>query len=251
VPLNTGGVQAEHYQTVPILCYHRFAASSGAKGNAGKMTVSAADFAAQLDWLARNDFHVLKLADLEAWLNGERPLPARSVVITADDGYVSFYKHAFPLLKRHGFAATLFIYTDFIGAGDAVDWREMKEMVDSGLVDVQAHSRTHRNLIDRFSGESDERYQQILEGETRGARELLERKLGNPQRHYAYPYGDANQTVLDLLARQGVALGVTVTPGGNPFFAQALMLRRTMIYGDMDLDDFKARLQISRPVGAR
>jgi peptidoglycan/xylan/chitin deacetylase (PgdA/CDA1 family) len=124
----------------------------------------------------------------------------------------------------------------------------MKDMVDSGLVDVQAHSRTHRNLIDRLSDESDERYLQVLDSETKFPRELLGRRLGNPQRHFAYPYGDANQAVLDTLGRQGVTLGVTVTPGGNPFFAQPLMLRRTMIYGDMSLDDFKARLQTSRPL---
>jgi peptidoglycan/xylan/chitin deacetylase (PgdA/CDA1 family) len=116
---------------------------------------------------------------------------------------------------------------------------------------VQAHSRTHRNLIDRFVGEPDERYVQVIDNETRAPRELLGRRLGNRQHHFAYPYGDANQTVLDALTRQGVELGVTVTPGGNPFYAQPLMLRRTMIYGDMDLDDFKARLQTSRPLGPK
>jgi hypothetical protein len=56
--------------------------------------------------------------------------------------------------------------------------------------------------------------------------------------------------VLDVLSRQHFQLGVTVTPGGNPFFAQPLMLHRTMIFGDHDLQAFKARLQISRPIGA-
>jgi hypothetical protein len=41
-----------------------------------------------------------------------------------------------------------------------------------------------------------------------------------------------------------------VTPGGNPFFAQPYMLHRTMIFGDHDLQAFKARLQISRPIGS-
>lgn len=246
VPLNTTGVYKDRHQTVPILCYHRFAPGGRSKAHPAKMTVGTDEFAAQLDWLARNGFHVIRLAELQTWLDGKAALPARAVVITADDGYASFYRHAYPLLKKHGFPATVFVYTDFIGAGDAVSWRDMKAMVDSGLIDVQAHSRTHRNLLDRFSGESQEHYQQMLESETRGARDVLARRLGNVQRHFAYPYGDANQAVLDTLVRQGVSLGLTVTPGGNPFFAQPLMLRRTMIYGDMSLDDFKARLQVSR-----
>jgi len=65
-------------------------------------------------------------------------------------------------------------------------------------------------------------------------------------RHYAFPYGDANQSLLDLLARQRYQLGLTVNPGGNAFFAQPLMLRRTMIYGDQDLGTFKLKLQIAR-----
>ncbi len=243
---NPLGVYSDRYQTVPILCYHRFGRTSN-----GKMTVSATAFTNQLDWLARNRYHVLKLADLRAWLDGQRALPLRSVVITADDGYASFYHHAFPLLKQYGLPATLFVYTDFIGAGDAVDWAELQEMSRSGLIDVAAHSRTHRNLIERASNESDEAYQQVLLNEIRTPQTLLSQKLGIPIEHFAYPYGDANEAVLTIMARQRYRLAATVNPGGNAFFSDPLMLRRTMIYGDMSLEDFKARLQISRPTGGR
>jgi peptidoglycan/xylan/chitin deacetylase (PgdA/CDA1 family) len=249
VPLasdNPGGIHADQYQTVPILCYHRF----GNGGPGGKMVVSAANFAAQLDYLARNDYHVIRLERLVDFLEGRAALPRRSVVITIDDGYESVYRYALPLLKKHGFPATLFVYTDFIGAGEALTWPQLQEIASSGLVDVQAHSKTHRNLIERFPGETDAQYRLALESEVRPPRELLERKLEIPVREYAYPYGDANDLVLDVLARQHFQLAVTVTPGGNPFFAQPYMLHRTMIFGDHDLQAFKARLQISRPIGA-
>jgi peptidoglycan/xylan/chitin deacetylase (PgdA/CDA1 family) len=215
------------------------------------MTVSATDFAAQLDWLTRNDFHILRLSQLQAWLEGKQPLPQRSVIITADDGYASFYRIAYPLLKKYGAPATLFVYTDFVGAADAADWPQLQEMVNSGLVSVQAHSRTHRNLIERINGESDERYQQALISETRPPRDMLERKLGSSQPHFAYPYGDANDSVIDVLTKQGVQLGLTVIPGGNGFFAQPLMLKRTMIFGDTSLEEFKARLQIARSLDTK
>jgi peptidoglycan/xylan/chitin deacetylase (PgdA/CDA1 family) len=248
VPLtssNPGGIHADQYQTVPILCYHRF----GNGAASGKMVVSSANFAAQLDWLARNDYHVIRLEQLADFLEGRQALPRRSVVITIDDGYESVYRYALPLLRRHGFPATLFVYTDFIGAGnEALSWSQLQELVASGLVDVQAHSKSHRNLIERSPGETDAQYRQALEAEVRPPRELLERKLLAPVLEYAYPYGDANDLVLDVLARHHFELAVTVTPGGNPFFAQPLLLHRTMIFGDHDLQDFKARLQISRPI---
>jgi len=249
-PLNPGGVYADSVQTVPILCYHRFGTSAATAGWGGKMTVSPNNFAAQLDWLARNDYQVIRLTQLQAFLEGKQALPKRSVVITFDDGYESVYRHALPVLRKYNFPATLFVYTDFIGAGDALSWAQLQELSASGLVSVQAHSKTHRNLIERATGETDERYRQMLEQEARAPREVLERKLAGPVRHYAYPYGDANEAVLDVLGRQQYQLGVTVNPGGNAFYAQPLMLRRTMIYGDHDLEAFKARLQVSRPVVA-
>ena len=249
-PLNPAGVSADGVQTVPILCYHRFGTSTATTGWGGKMTVSPSNFAAQLDWLARNDYHVIRLAQLQAFLDGKQALPKRSVVITFDDGYETVYRHALPLLRKYNFPATLFVYTDFIGAGDALSWAQLQELSASGLVSVQAHSKTHRNLIERTTGEPDDRYRQMLELEARAPREAIERKLPGSVRQYAYPYGDANEMVLDVLARQQYQLAVTVNPGGNAFYAQPLMLRRTMIYGDHDLEAFKARLQTSRAIVA-
>ncbi len=243
--LNPTGVRSGDLQTVPILCYHRFG------GSGTRMVMSPGNFAAQLDWLARNQYTVLRLSQLTDFLAGKQPLPARSVVITIDDGYESVYRHAWPLLKKHGFPATLFVYTDFIGIGDGLSWAQLQEMASSGLVDIQAHSKTHRNLIDRNPGETDERYRAAIETELRAPRELLEKRLAGVQvRQFAYPFGDANEVVLDAMARQRYQIGVTVNPGGNPFFAHPLMLRRTMIFGDTDLEGFKARLQTTRSVGA-
>lgn len=240
--LNPTGVHADRYQTIPILCYHRFG------GPSGKMSVSPDNFAAQLDWLARNDYRVIRLSQLTGFLQGREALPQRSVVITIDDGYESTYRHALPALRKHNFPATLFVYTDFIGAGDALNWTQMQELVKSGLIDVQPHSKTHRNLIERGAGEDDARYRQSIENETKIPQELLEKRLSIQAENYAFPYGDANEIVLDALNRHRYKLAVTVNPGGNGFFAQPMMLRRTMIFGDHDLEAFKAKLQISRPV---
>jgi peptidoglycan/xylan/chitin deacetylase (PgdA/CDA1 family) len=244
-PLNPTGVQGDRVQTVPILCYHRFGPGSS------RMILSAESFEAQLAYLADNGYSVIPLARLVDFLQGKAALPAKAVVITIDDGYESVHRHAFPLLRKYGFTATLFVYTDFVGYGDALSWAQLREMSESGVIDLQAHSKSHRNLLDRIAGESDERYLQVIEQEVEVPRNLLEKRVpGAKVRHYAFPFGDANERVLDALQRHGYGLGVTVNPGGNAFYAQPLMLRRTMIFGDVDLDGFKAKLQISRPVEA-
>ena len=245
VPLNALGVQPDRVQLVPILCYHRLGSGSS------KMVVSPANFEAQMAWLVRNDYRVVRLGDLAAFLAGAQALPQRAVVVTFDDGYESVHRHAFPVLKKYGLPATAFVYTDFLGGGDALTWSQLQEMQASGLVDVQSHSKSHRNLIERRPGETDDRYRANIDTEMRVPREMLERRLSPLKvRHLAYPFGDANDIVLESASRNGFELAATVAPGGNPFYAQPLLLRRTMIFGDMSLEVFKSKLTVGRPLTA-
>lgn len=240
--LNPTGVNPNGYQTIPILCYHRFGSEEG------KMVLSPAAFAQQMEYLQRNGYRVLRLSDLYAFLGGTRQLPARAVVLTIDDGYNSMYHQAYPILKRYGFPATVFVYTDFIGARDALTWDQMKEMVASGLIDVQAHSKTHTNLTLRQPGEADNRYRERLGTEAATPQEIIQRKLHVNVSSYAYPYGDANGIMIEQLAKSNYRMALTVDPGGNPFFTPPLLLRRTMILGDQDLETFKAQLQVFKTV---
>lgn len=241
-PRNPTGVTAQRLQVVTVLCYHRFG------GPPSRMNVTAAAFDAQLAWLVRNDYRVVRLADLQAHLEGRRALPPRAVVLTIDDGYESAYRVALPLLRRHGVPATLFVTSDFLGARDGLNARQLQALRASGLVDIQAHGRTHRSLTDRGAGDSGARVPDWLDNELRQPRELLARRLpGHEVLHLAYPYGDADGLVVQATQQAGYALGLTVQAGGNPFFAHPLLLRRTMIYGDQDLAAFQARLQVERP----
>ena len=111
---NAVGVHANGFQTIPILCYHRF----GPK--ASKLTVTKASFESQMDYLAANGYHVVPLETVRAFLDAKEPLPRKTVAITIDDGYRSTYEVAFPVLRKHGFPATVFLYSDFVGASDAL-----------------------------------------------------------------------------------------------------------------------------------
>jgi peptidoglycan/xylan/chitin deacetylase (PgdA/CDA1 family) len=233
---NTVGVYASGYQTIPILCYHRFGT------RATKLNVAPAAFEAQMEYLARNGYTVITLKRLARFLQGKEPLPAKTVVITIDDGYRSTYEIAYPILRKFGFPATVFLYTDFVGASDAMTWAQMKEMMASGLIDIEPHSKSHANLALRLPGETEAKYKERIKREVDAPVAVLRERLGDTSFTYAYPYGDVNEWVVDLLARQNVNQGVTVTPGGNGFFAYPYMLRRSMVFGDQDLDAFKSKL---------
>ena len=241
-PVNPLGISAKGYQTVPILCYHRV----GPQANL--MIMPRETFAAQMEFLARNNYNVIRLADLPDFLSGRRPLPPRAVVITFDDGHVSSYQHAYPILRKHGIAATFFLYTDFLGSGEGLTWAQINEMSKSGLIDFQSHSKSHANLIVRLPGESDARYRERVDTELRVPRTVIERNVPGKVTHHAFPFGDANQLVVERLVQTGHELGLTVNPGGNAFFAYPLMLRRTMIFGGASMDNFRSALQVFREV---
>jgi peptidoglycan/xylan/chitin deacetylase (PgdA/CDA1 family) len=100
-------------------------------------------------------------------------------------------------------------------------------------------------------GESERSYRARLDKELTAGRDLLKRNLGVTVSMFAYPYGDTNAAVVERVEKADYRLAVTVNPGGNPFFASPLLLQRTMIFGDHDIEAFKARLQTFREVDLR
>ncbi len=235
-PVNPSGVYANGFATIPILCYHRF----GPKPS--QLAVTPAAFEAQMDYLARNGYHVLSLARVAGFLERGEAIPRKSVVLTIDDGYRSTFEVAYPILKKYGFPATVFLYSDFVGAPDALTWPQMKELEASGLIDIQPHSKSHSNLTARLPGETEAKYRDRLRTEVDTPIRAIQERLAVPSVAYAFPYGDVNETVVELLKRQGVHLGVTVTPGGNASFAYPFMLRRSMVFGGDSIDVFKSKL---------
>jgi peptidoglycan/xylan/chitin deacetylase (PgdA/CDA1 family) len=244
-PTLLNSVDPKGVRTLTILCYHRF------DNGRSKLSVSSRDFAEQMEYLADNGYNVVALKELPAILRGEQPVPPKAIVITIDDGYRSTYETAYPILARYGFPATVFLYTDFAGLPAAMTWLQLKEMTASGLIEVQPHSKTHANLSLRKPDEADRAYVERLRQEIAVSGAEIERRLGHSVYAFAYPYGDANETVTDLIRKNGIGVAFTVSPGGNPFYSYPLMLRRTMIFGDDSLGEFRNKLAVYSRNGAR
>lgn len=248
IPLNNRnpfGVRLDGAPAITILTYHRFGARASA------LTVTPAAFDAQMAYLAKNGYTVIPIARLPAYLEGREPIPRNAVVITIDDGYRSTFEVAYPVLRKYRFPATVFLYTDFIGAPDALTWAQLKEMTASGLVDLQPHGKTHSNLTVRQADEKEARYRERIRREVEAPVEVIRSQLGLASVAFAFPYGDVNDVVVGELRAKGVKLGLTVTSGGNAFFAPPYMLRRTMIFGGDDLDAFRAKLVTAVPVARK
>src|SRR6185312_7389581 len=117
-----------------------------------------------------------------------------SAIVTFDDGWKSQYDVAWPIMKKYGYPMTLFIYTEGVrggslGGGEAITWEQLADMRDNGI-DIQAHSATHQDLREGRSivvvsgGKRTKKkltgadYEQWLQNEVVGCKQLLEQRLG-------------------------------------------------------------------------
>ncbi len=231
-PVYLGGVNEQSLQAVPVLVYHQFA-----EDHSDKMTIKAEDFYEQMLWLKKNGYAVISLDQLLDFMDFEIPLPEKSVVITIDDGWRSVYDLAYPILKKFGFQATLFVYTDFIGGEKALQWSYIEEMAQNGF-DVQSHTLSHRNLTMIGSGEPFEEYFKFLVKELEGSKKLIEEYLNSQCRYLAYPFGETNELVTALAKKTGYRAAFTVRRGSTQVLENRYTVPRSVIYGDAGMDEF-------------
>ncbi len=237
--LAKGGLSPQGYQTVPILAYHNFSET-----NADLMMVKKDTFEQQMRYLRENGYTVITLDEFFDFLEFKKQLPRKSVVLTFDDGWQGVYTIAFPILKKYGYPATLFVYTDLISDNrKTLNWAQVAEL-DRGGVDIQCHTKTHRNLIKIKDKESLKIYVSDVENEILESTRIINEKLHKDVKYLAYPYGDTNSLVIAFLKQKGFRGGFTVKRDANPFFMNHYSLNRSMIYGDFGLREFKKNLNI-------
>jgi peptidoglycan/xylan/chitin deacetylase (PgdA/CDA1 family) len=234
---NIGGVTMNGFQVVPILSYHHFAEDCNSP-----LCTRAGGFDRQMEYLKKNGYRVISMRELLGFLNYSRPLPRNSVVISIDDGYRSVYDIAFPILEKYGFTATLFIYTDFVGASrNALSWDQLREMKAAGF-EVGSHSLSHADLTLKLDGEEDATYISRIERELLLSKEIIDKKLQQNTIILAFPFGRYDSRTLAICERLGYKIGTSVMSGSNPFFADPLALRRNQVLSD-DLSDFISKVK--------
>ncbi|MDB6172057.1 MAG: Polysaccharide deacetylase [Chthoniobacteraceae bacterium] len=194
--------------SVIALCYHRF--EDRPKDS---LAIKPSEFEQQMQALADNGFTVIPMADFLEWRRGEKEIPAKSCVVSIDDGYRSGYEVAWPILKKHKYPFTMFIYTNYVkgqpkSGGQSLSWSELEEMRDAG-VDIQSHTVSHMDLRVK-KGKTPEQYEQWLRDEMVNSKKMIEERLGISVKCLAYPYGNHNAEVRKIAIESGYEACFTV-----------------------------------------
>lgn len=196
--------------------------------------VSTADFTRHMEYVAQA-CAVLPLDDLVERLRRVEPVPTCAIAITIDDGYRDVYSHAYPVLRRLGLPATVFLPVNYIDGkrpaqatermaqSEFVTWEQVCEMSHNGL-SFGSHTLDHVSLA-RISPQ--EARIQLQHSKSR-----LEAALGTAVTGFAYPYGtvrDVTPEIERLVAEAGYRWAVTGLSGANRQGADLFALRRIKI----------------------
>lgn len=210
--------------SIPILMYHYV--ETPEKKNANNLFIPADIFEKQMQWLSDNDYTTISLDQLQKIFTKGEAGPSKPVVLTFDDGWEDAYTTVLPVLRRHSMTATFFLISGFLDKPNFLTHAQAQEMAADGM-EMEAHTVTHPNL--RTLNAKDLQYQ--LEE----SRKTLEKILGKPVVHIAYPSGKYNKAVLAAVKKAGYVTGVTT----HEHFAKAqnnlLALPRLRVTSKTDL----------------
>ncbi|MGO0121966.1 polysaccharide deacetylase family protein [Desulfothermobacter acidiphilus] len=226
---------------VIILMYHKVNPDPSAGGLGLRMPPEKFDW--QMRYLRTHGYHVVSLEDAYAHLNQGKPLPPKAVVITFDDGYQDNYFYAWPILRRYGYPATIFLVAGAMGKYNFFDadygrqprnqmltWEQVKEMAASGQITFGAHTMTHPHLTQvGYTRQREEIF---------NSRAVIARELGRPVDFFSYPYGDFNQEVARLVQEAGYKGAVTCVQGVNRPGADPYTWKRVRVMGSYDEEKF-------------
>src|SRR5436190_7890705 len=220
-----------HARGVPILVYHVIS-SPPASTPYRELYLRPRDFAAQIQALAEHGFHAVTLGRAYGyWTNGT-PLPKRPIVISFDDGYLSQYTRAFPMLRAHRWPAVLNMEVNFLRpAGGLRPWR-IRRLLAAGW-ELDAHTLTHPDLTTVGAAE--------LRRQVAGSRSALRRLFHVPVDFFCYPAGRYNGAVVAEVRRAGF-LGATTTTYGLARPPDFYVLDRIRIDGSDGLLGFARKL---------
>jgi peptidoglycan/xylan/chitin deacetylase (PgdA/CDA1 family) len=208
-------------QNVPVLMYH--AVSDDLWGIAS-LFVSPADLEAQIQYLLNAGYTPIFFSDLPNVEHISKP-----ILLTFDDGYDDNYTYLFPLLQQYGVKATCFIITGMLGDEYYLTSQQVREMSDSGLVDIQSHTVDHDEL-ETLSRE-DQEYQ------VSQSRLDIARITGKLPMVLAYPSGSRNSDTLSL-AEQYYGFGIDMNGGTWNTSGSRYQVDRIYISRYDTLDDF-------------
>ncbi|MCE5286604.1 MAG: poly-beta-1,6-N-acetyl-D-glucosamine N-deacetylase PgaB [Pelosinus sp.] len=250
-------------QDVAILCYHDV--GIGKLRNEYAMTLE--NLEAHFAYIRDNGYHPISVEQYIAANRGEMTLPDKPVLLSFDDGYASWYKTVFPLLKKYNYPAMLAIITSMPDAynpselGPVLSWQQIKEMDDSGLISFASHSHdSHRyqpmnpfgdseQKMESFGYangryESEHQFKARIKSDLSQSQAAFAQHLGHTVKAMVWPFGSYNQIAREIGQEQGFEAFFGLGGGFNKLSPDTLLnSKRGIVMNNMNVTEFAGFLR--------
>lgn len=240
--------------------------------------VAPAMFEQHVLWLKQHGFQFVTVDQVLAAHRGQTPLPTKAVLLSFDDGYQSFYDHAYPVIKKYRIPVVLALVGSWLtpSAGQTINfdgkpiarnlmfsWAELKEMQASGLVELGSHTyglhdgipanpqgnlqpavtaRLYSAKTRRY--ETDQAYRQRIYQDLKANTALFRQHSLKAPRVMIWPYGRYNTEVTAIAAQLGMPMAFTLDDGANLASTPLSALRRILVDQSMTADDLGHEISI-------
>jgi peptidoglycan/xylan/chitin deacetylase (PgdA/CDA1 family) len=227
---------ANRLQPVPILMYHVIS-TPPANAPYPELYVPRADFAGQVAWLASHGYHAVTLQRVfDSW-RGAGTLPAKPVVLSFDDGYLSDVKAALPVLKARHWPGVLNLEVANLKPVWGIRPPGVRKLIAAGW-EIDAHTLTHPDLTAVDAAR--------LREEVAGSREAIRRQFHVPVNFFCYPAGRYDDAVIAAVQQAGY-LAATTTRYGLARPSELYTLARVRVNGSDGVRAFAAKLETLTP----
>lgn len=235
---------------IPVLMYHKIS-----PGKKEKYRISPEKFASQMEYLSKKGYRTITPDKLLEFVNPApacrsevkegKVFPEKPVLLTLDDGYKDNFIYAYPILKKYHFKASIFLVTQYMGKKNGwskgeeeiLSWEEIEEMRKEGF-SFGSHTHTHPNLLELSRDK-------VL-SEVRNSKRILEERLREPIKFFAYPYGKFNSQIEEMIKEAGYLGAFSTLPGKNAKNEDPFLLRRILIRGYDTKPHFILNLKLGR-----
>ncbi|MGM0481932.1 MAG: polysaccharide deacetylase family protein [Pseudomonadota bacterium] len=213
--------QEQQDTSIAVLQYHHVSDSTPAV-----TSISPKQFARHLDYLVDNNFQVLSITEAHQRIEQGRSFPDKAVVITFDDGYQNVYHNAAELLQQRNMPYAVFVNPDLMASSPSayMSWEQLRDLQQGGATIVN-HGQTHDHLIRRQAGETEAQWQQRMHYDIVTAQQAIDDKLGQQPKYFAYPFGEYDPSLQQLLKQWGF-LGFAQHSGAWSPYSQETAITR-------------------------
>lgn len=213
---------------LPIIMYHHILKE---KSKHGKFVISPDEFEADLKYLEANGYTTITADALIRYCEESEPLPDKPVMLTFDDGYLSYMEYAVPLLEKYEMSAVVSIvgaYTDEYSVQDDrcvsyahLNWDDVNSLSNSTHTEIQNHTYDMhkisggRNGCSKMRGENSEHYKKVFTDDVRKMRSLIYQNTGKQANCFTYPFGFLCGEAEDEIKKMGFKMSLSCTEGMN------------------------------------